>query len=136
MTAPSTTDAYRLSTVDLDDTTYEIVQSGIRNAYTVRDSTDTVVLPSTTRVAVHRRRSSQPPACLTRSRTGDSQRLVCNRQRHVCEPDPVSSQEDVSRLVGKHLTAEGDGLPEILGAEEGHRVLLCVPLTGDKHVRL
>ena len=136
MTAPSTTDAYRLSTVDLDDTTYEIVQSGIRNAYTVRNSIDTVVLPSTTRVAVHRRRSSQPPACLTRSRTSDCQRPVCNRQRHVCEPDPVSSQEDVSRLVGKHLTAEGDGLPEILGAEEGHRVLLCVPLTSDKHVRL
>ena len=47
MTDPSTTDAYRLSTVDLDDTTYEIVQSGIRNAYTVRDSTDTVVLQTT-----------------------------------------------------------------------------------------
>jgi len=47
VTAPSTTDAYRLSTVDLDDTTYEISQSGIRNAYTVRDSTDTVVLQTT-----------------------------------------------------------------------------------------
>ena len=44
MTDPSTTDAYQLSTVDLDDTTYDITQSGIRNAYTVRDSTDTVVL--------------------------------------------------------------------------------------------
>ena len=136
MTAPSTTGAYRLPTVDLDDSPYEIIQSGIWNAYTVDNSIDTVVLPSTTRVAVHRRRSSQPPACLTRSRTSDRQRLVCNRQRHVCEPDPVSSQEDVSWLVSKHLTTEGDGLPEVLGAEEGHRVLLCVPLTGDEHVRL
>ena len=44
MPTPATDDAYRLSTVDLDDSTYEITQSGIRNAYTVRDSTGTVVL--------------------------------------------------------------------------------------------
>jgi len=48
MSEPSTGDAeageYDISTVVLDDDTYEVRQSLIRNKYAVRDSTGTVVL--------------------------------------------------------------------------------------------
>lgn len=40
----STAGSYALSTVELTDTQYEVTQSGIRNKYTVRDSTGAVVV--------------------------------------------------------------------------------------------
>ncbi len=41
---PSDSDAYDISTVDLDDDRYEVKQSAIRNKYAVRDSAGEVVL--------------------------------------------------------------------------------------------
>lgn len=40
----STAGSYALSTVELTDTQYEVTQPGIRNTYTVRDSTGAVVV--------------------------------------------------------------------------------------------